>query len=134
MLATLETYMFLYANPPPARILSRPKITGTGRHFGVELWDGSIIHLTPTGVKHVSRTDFLLGHEPKVEHVVPDALVMLVMERVRESLESPQAYRFLVWNCEHFANWISGRPAESAQVNGAIGAGLLIALVSALSR
>lgn len=131
--AALETNMFQYSNPSPARILSRPKLGGGGRHFGVELWDGSIIHLTLTGVEHVSRAAFLLNHEPKVEHVMPEALVMFMMERVRQSLESPHAYRFLVWNCEHFANWVVGRPAESAQVSGAIGVALLIALVGALS-
>lgn len=126
--------MFSSLNPPAARVLSRPKVGGGGRHYGAELWDGSVIHLTPTGIEKVTREVFSCRHEPVVEHIVDASSFVPVMDRVQTALHQPQAYRFLEWNCEHFANWIAGRPAKSDQINGVIVVGIVLAVIAVLQR
>jgi len=48
----------LFFNTCPIRIISRPKLTGVGEHWGVQLTDGSVAHLTPDGEHVVSFTEF----------------------------------------------------------------------------
>lgn len=126
--------MFISTLPGPIRVVSREKLLGGGRHFGVVLWDGSVIHLTTDGVEYSFYDDFAQRQEVRTEHVAAPASAVEIMGRVREALERPHAYRFFAWNCEHFANWLVGLTAKSAQVDAAVLLGLAIVVARAAMK
>ena len=126
--------MFPINYPAVARIIVRPKLAGGGEHFGVQIWDQSVFHLTAAGVEQVFYRDFAAAHSVRTEYTVPACEAVGVMERVQQAMAAPQQYRFLAWNCEHFANWIAGRPARSKQIDGALMVGLVLAGIRLFGR
>jgi Lecithin retinol acyltransferase len=100
------------------------------QHHGVDMGDGSVIHLAPVSgaclafhdpsdrfcVRRDSRDDFAGGQDVKtVHHEAP-----LDPEQIAERAESflgRSGYNLLDNNCEHFANYCCTGVAESRQVD-----------------
>lgn len=126
--------MFVWNPYAQVRVIVRRKLAGGGDHYGVLLPDGSVLDLNADGVRLTVYQEFESGLPVKVVYAAPVQETWEILARVQEALSTPQAYRFLVWNCEHFANWLVGRPAESTQINGAILLGLGFACWHALAK
>ena len=114
----------------PIRIVSRPKLSGGGAHWGVQLQNGNVAHLTPMGERMVSFDDFAQGRRVKeVRRAAPEQYAQ-VIQRVILSIQNPGQYRLLDRNCETYATWLIGEEPQSPQVLGAV----VLALVAAFIR
>jgi len=121
--------MFVWNTYPRIQLLARQKLQGGGKHYGVHFSiNGSVLDLTVDGVRHSDLKRFSECRPVEVVYVAPVSETENIMRRAHEALSSQQEYRFFVWNCEHFANWVVGKPPESAQINSAlvISLGLLL--------
>ena len=113
----------------PIRIVSRPKLSGIGEHWGVQLPNGNIAHLTPTGEHIVTFVDFAQGRLVKeIRRVAPEQYAQ-VMRRVTLSVQNPGQYRLLDRNCETYATWLIGEKPQSPQVVGVVVLGLIAAFL-----
>jgi hypothetical protein len=119
----------LFFNTQPIRIISRPKLTGLGEHWGVQLPDGNVAHLTPEGEQIVSFTEFAQGRPIKeVRRAAPEQRAQ-IMQRLSLSLQHRGPYRLLDRNCETYATWLLGEKPRSPQVEGVILLGVIAALL-----
>lgn len=122
-------------NPFAVLVLSRPKLAGFGEHWGVRLPDGRVAHCMPvTGVCITSFEDFSEGKGVVVRCEVPPARLGEVVHRLNAALFYPRPYDLLSWNCESFANWLTGEEPKSSQVAGVSILLLLALVVAGLSR
>lgn len=113
----------------PIRIISRPKLSGIGEHWGVQLPNGNVVHLTPVGEQIVSFDDFVQGRPVKeVRHAPPDQYAQ-IMQRIALSVQNPGQYRLLDRNCETYATWLIGEKPRSPQVQGVVVLGLIAAFL-----
>ncbi len=109
----------MFFNTQPIRIISRPKLTGLGEHWGVQLPDGNVAHLTPEGEQIVSFTEFAQGRPIKeVRRAAPEQRAQ-IMQRLSLSLQHRGPYRLLDRNCETYATWLLGEKPRSPHVEGA---------------
>ena len=119
----------MFFNTQPIRIISRPKLTGLGEHWGVQLPDGNVAHLTPEGEQIVSFTEFAQGRPIKeVRRAAPEQRAQ-IMQRLSLSLQHRGPYRLLDRNCETYATWLLGEKPRSTQVEGVIFLGVIAALL-----
>ena len=119
----------MFFNIHPIRIVSRPKLTGLGEHWGVQLPDGNVAHLTPEGEQIVSFTEFAQGRPIKeVRRAAPEQRAQ-IMQRLTLSLQHRGPYRLLDRNCETYATWLLGETPQSPQVQGVIFLGLIAAFL-----
>ena len=113
----------------PIRIVSRSKLSGIGDHWGVQLPNGNVAHLTPTGEQIVNVTDFAQGRPVKeIRRAVPEQYAQ-IMQRVTLSVQNPSQYRLLDRNCETYATWLVGEKPQSPQVLGVVVLGLVAAFL-----
>ena len=112
--------------PTPIRIIARAKRSLLGHHWGVQLPDGRVIHLTPEGAFLVSLEEFAEGKTCRVVREADPNRYHQILWRVDAALRQPQQYRLADRNCETFANELLGDPPESPQVKG-------VALIAALA-
>jgi hypothetical protein len=117
--------MFAPSTTPFVGLVSRPKLTGAGRHAGVMLPDGQVAHMTPGGAAVVSFEEFAQGHEVKAEKAAPRSSHWQLQWRAHQSVGRTPTYDLLNRNCEHYATWLIGDEPQSPQVNGAVVLGLL---------
>ena len=109
-----------------AAVISREKLTGGGRHFGVHFPGGDVADFSPSGVRLTTIHGFLEGREYKVERLIPEGEVRQALWRARTAQGQVRAYHLLDFNCEHFANFIAGAiKPESSQVTGLVVLGLV---------
>ena len=109
----------MYVGPPnPIRIIARTKRSLLGDHWGVQLSDGRVIHLTPEGALLVSLEQFAEGKAWRVVREANPDHWHHIMWRVGDALRQPQHYRLIDRNCETFANELLGDAPESPQVQG----------------
>ena len=113
----------------PIRIISRSKLSGIGDHWGVQLPNGDVVHLTPTGEKIVSFIDFAQGRPVKEIRRAPPEQYAQIMQRVTLSVQNPGQYRLLDRNCETYATWLIGEKPQSPQVQGVVVLGLIAAFL-----
>jgi hypothetical protein len=113
----------------PIRIVSRSKLSGIGDHWGVQLPNGDVVHLTPTGEKIVSFIDFAQGRPVKEIRRAPPNQYAQIMQRVTLSVQNPGQYRLLDRNCETYATWLIGEKPRSPQVQGVVVLGLIAAFL-----
>lgn len=119
----------MFFNTHPIRIISRPKLTGLGEHWGVQLPDGNVAHLTPDGEHVVSFAEFAQGRPIKeVRRAAPEHRAQ-IMQRLSLSLQHRGPYRLLDRNCETYATWLLGETPRSPQVQGVIFLGLIAAFL-----
>ena len=101
------------------RVISRTKLSGFGEHWGVQLPDTSVIHLTPERGIHISPfAKFAMGQQVKTVRVVSTDKRFALMQRINVALANTAPYHPTQWNCEVFANWLTGEEPTSAQVVG----------------
>jgi hypothetical protein len=113
----------------PVRIVSRPKLSGFGEHWGVQLPNGNIAHLTPAGEQIASFQEFAQGRPVKeVRRAAPEHYGQIVW-RATMSVRNPGQYRLLDRNCETYATWLMGEKPQSPQVQGMLLVGLLAAFI-----
>lgn len=115
-----------------AAVISREKLNGGGRHFGVHFPGGEVVDFHPAGVRFTTIHGFLEGRPCKVERLIPAREVRQAVWRARTAPGEVRTYHLLDFNCEHFANFIAGeaRP-ESEQITSIAVLGL-VGLVFAL--
>lgn len=113
----------------PIRIISRSKLSGIGDHWGVQLPNGNVVHLTPTGEQVVSFIDFAQGRPVKEIRRAPPDQYAQIMQRVTLSVKNPGQYRLLDRNCETYATWLIGEKPQSPQVQGVVVLGLIAAFL-----
>jgi hypothetical protein len=120
----------------PIRItyLSRPKLSGIGRHAGVLLeWMGCafvVERQATVGFRRVSYEAFALCRPVLAERAIEDpGEVSLAFERLVKSLENLPGYDFFKRNCEHFARGVVFNEDRSLQVEGLLVLGGIAALV-----
>jgi hypothetical protein len=113
------------------RVLTRDKLAAPGTHDGLQLPDGSVVHLTANGPEGCSYEQFKQGKEPKVVREVGMECYGQIMENVRIALSERRPYHFIDWNCERFARWLLGEPADSPQVTGWFILGVVAAVAAA---
>lgn len=121
--------MIFTAKQFPIRIISRAKLSGIGEHWGVQLPNGNVAHLTLTGEKIVSFYDFAQGRQVKEVRKAAPEHYNQIMRRVFLSVQKPGQYRLLDRNCETYATWLIGEKPQSPQVMGAVILGLLAAFI-----
>lgn len=123
--------MYVLHTPRPAwvGIITRPKLSGIGRHAGVLLPNGCVAHLTPDGVAIVTMADFAQGLPIRFGHAVPAALHWQVEQRAYASVGRGPDYHLTQFNCEVYAAWLVGDKPHSPQVQAVVIAGLLLALL-----
>lgn len=119
----------MFFNTHPIRIISRPKLTGLGEHWGVQLPDGNVAHRTPDGEHIVTLAEFAQGRAIKeVRRAAPEKRAQ-IMQRLSLSLQHRGPYRLLDRNCETYATWLLGETPRSPQVQGFICLGLIAAFL-----
>ena len=119
----------MFFNTQPIRIISRPKLTGLGEHWGVQLPDGNVAHLTPEGEQIVTFAEFAQGrHIKEIRRAAPEQRAQ-IMQRLSLSLQHRGPYRLLDRNCETYATWLLGEKPRSPQVEGVIFLGVIAALL-----
>lgn len=115
----------MFFDTHPIRIISRPKLTGLGEHWGVQLPDGNVAHLTPDGEHVVTFAEFAQGRATKeVRRAAPEQRAQ-IMQRLSLSLQYRGPYRLLERNCETYATWLLGETPQSPQVQGIVFLGLI---------
>jgi hypothetical protein len=116
-------------NQFPARIIARAKLSGFGEHWGVQLPDGTVAHLTTTGERIVSFEEFAQGRPVKeIRRATPEQREK-IMWRATTSARNPGQYRLLDRNCETYATWLIGEKPQSPQVQGVVVLGLIAAFL-----
>ena len=119
----------MFFNIHPIRIVSRPKLTGLGEHWGVQLPDGNVAQLTPDGEHVVTFAEFAQGRPIKeIRRAAPEQRAQ-IMQRLTLSLQHRGPYRLLDRNCETYATWLLGETPQSPQVQGVIFLGLIAAFL-----
>ena len=116
-------------------VLSRKKAGGAVNHWGVQLPDGSVAHYRPDAGVVVTTVDrYADGQDVMVIREVPADRYRDVMERLRLARAHPRHYDALNWNCQSFANWLTGEKAESPEATGWVFVGALALLVGIAAR
>ncbi len=103
----------------PIRVISRPKLTGIGRHVGVYFNDGCVAHATPDRGAHISSlAEFAQGRPVKIDRDVPEEFRDEILRRLSLLQQNRLPYHPTDQNCEVIANWLVGAKPESPQVLG----------------
>lgn len=129
-------YLYNYLSPywmSEISVIARPKLTGMGEHWGVQLPDRSVVHNTQErGVHVVSYEEFEAGKPVRVVRHVPASEHQSVLWRVHQELANPKPYHLTDNNCEILANRVTGHEPKSPQVQfwGVVAALGLVALAA----
>ena len=107
-------------------LISRPKLSGAGRHAGVLLPDGRVAHMTaPESAAIVGFEDFALGCPIKFDKAAPVECHHQLLWCAQQSAGRLPPYDLWNRNCEHYATWLMGEEPQSPQVTGAVVLGLI---------
>lgn len=111
----------------PIRIIARPKLSGVGEHWGVQLPNGDVAHLSPAGEEVVNLQTFAQGRKVReVRRASPEQHAQ-IQRRLAASLQNPGPYRVVDRNCETYATWLVGEKPQSPQILAVIVFGLIAA-------
>lgn len=103
----------------PTMVISRQKLNGLGEHLGVQLPDGQVAHYTAErNLCITSIEEFAQNKDVKVVRVIPTHTNNEVFQRLDQIRYNPRPYHITDWNCEIFANWLTGEKPVSKQVAG----------------
>ncbi len=103
----------------PIRIIERTKLSGVGKHLGVQISENLVVHNTPeSGPRVVSLAEFSQGRHVKEIKRASPAQYREIIKRVIESTSNPSKYHLLDWNCESLATWLLGEKPHSPQIFG----------------
>lgn len=113
----------------PVRIIARPKLSGFGEHWGVQLPDGRVAHLNQAGEQIVSLAEFAQGLPVKeIRRASPEHYGQILWRAIT-SVRKPGRYHLLDWNCETYATWLMGEAPKSPQVQGLAALALVLAFL-----
>ncbi len=121
--------------PRVMALVSRTKLSGLGRHFGVLVIDGSggsfVVDLQPdVGMRAVSVDRFEQGRPMLMESKLTDSTAVgRAWQRLRRLSTRPGGFDLLQWNCEHFGRFVLSGTRESRQIKGLTLTAAVIALV-----
>ena len=111
-------------------IIAREKLAGLGKHWGVLMLDGMVIHNTAeANIQIVSYEEFASGKKVEIVRNIPQSEWLATNWRIHNELHNPKKYHLTDNNCEIVANRIAGQKPESPQV---VAAGILTAIGLAL--
>jgi hypothetical protein len=97
--------------------ISRPKLLGFGRHEGVLLPDGRVVHTNADGgTKVCSFAEFSAGKVVYVEHEVPLFHHHAALRVLRELLNANAPYDLITNNCEIFSRKVALEDPVSPQL------------------
>ncbi|OHA83387.1 MAG: hypothetical protein A2937_03625 [Candidatus Yonathbacteria bacterium RIFCSPLOWO2_01_FULL_47_33b] len=110
----------MYANTySRMAVIARDKLTGFGEHWGILLPTGYVAHNTDERNTHVvTFEEFAAGKPVKVIREVPPSEHRGTYWRLQAELAAARPYDLLQYNCEIFANTVTGYKPESPQVKG----------------
>ena len=121
----------------PIQVISRPKRSGLGVHFGVHFPSGVVYDYTyQEGFREVTLELFADGVPVTVVKEIPWHMAHIVRARLEEVIRNPRRYDLLAWNCETFAEWLTSGVARSRQIVGAVfllGVGIALAVAARVS-
>jgi hypothetical protein len=126
--------MYFRIQDCPIRIVARPKLSGLGEHWGVQLSDGTVAHRTQERIEVVGLRVFAQGRPVREVKRARADEYSRIYQRLHAALRAPTDYRLINENCEHFATWLIGEPRESPQVIGWALVGLAAIAVNAIAR
>ena len=105
--------------PPYGRMarISRPKLFGIGRHEGVLLPDGRVVHTSADGgTKLCAYAEFKSGHVVQVEHELPVQQHRSAIGVLNDLLAANAPYDLITNNCEIFSRRVVLEEPKSPQV------------------
>ena len=113
-------------------VVRRPKLGSiVGFHSGVLFTDGMVADLDPKrGVELVRLEEFACGHGVQVVRGIDRSLEHEARQRVLDARAHGRRYHILDWNCETFANWVTGAKPVSRDVVAWTAIALAIALLA----
>lgn len=110
-------------------VIRRPKLGGVGFHFGVLFTDGKVADLDgKRGVRLARLEEFAFRHRVEIVRRVDRSLEHESRRRALHAQERARRYHVLDWNCETFANWVTGAKPMSREA----GAWTAIVVVAAV--
>lgn len=101
---------------PFVGLITRPKLSGIGRHAGVMLLSGHVAHMTPDGAAIVTLNEFAQGLTIQYEKEAPPQRHQQIQWNASQSVGQVPKYDLLNSNCEHYATWLMGEEPQSPQV------------------
>jgi hypothetical protein len=105
--------------------ISRPKLTGFGRHEGVLLPNGKVVHIAANiGVQVCDYEAFCANEIVRIEVEVPRQFHDMAITRIQALLRENAPYDLIANNCEIFARKAILEPPASPQVAFWVVAGL----------
>ncbi len=114
------------------KIISRPKLNGLGRHYGVMLEANQCYDFQPFGIRKITLEDFAQGYHVKTEQEVP--LTDEIFRRIQRIGNKKIRYGLIKFNCESFARYLVTGKAQSNQVRYAAATSLAAGLCYYLLR
>lgn len=116
--------MFYY-QPNYVLVITRPKLVGVGEHWGVQLANGQVAHYTDHHNLMISSIeDFSQRRDVTIVREVSPVEAAQIPQRLQQIAINPPPYDATTWNCETFANWLTGEKPVSNQVTAWGGLGL----------
>ncbi len=116
-------------NQSSVRIIARPKLSGFGEHWGVQLPNNMVAHRTTEGEKMASLSEFAQNLPVREVRKAPPERHQQIVWRAITSTQNPGQYRLLDRNCETYATWLMGETPHSPQVLGVTLLALLFAFL-----
>lgn len=95
-------------------LISRQKLNGLGKHYGVLFSNNLCLDFHPEGIIEGSLNDFSKGLEIKIEISLPETNESY--QRLNELKKGNKVYDLLGFNCENFARYLVEGKSESKQV------------------
>ena len=115
-------------------VITRAKLNGLGEHWGVQLQDGTVAHYTDDRNLLISSIEeFAQGRDVRIVREVPPHEAAQVPQRLWHIITYPRAYDAINWNCEIFANWLTGATPTSGQVTAWLVGGAVIGLMAVIA-
>lgn len=95
-------------------LISRPKLNGLGRHYGVMLDESTCYDLQPSGIRKLTLAEFRSGYPITREQELQ--CDRTILRRLKYLSQKKLRYGFFKFNCESFARYLVTGKAESKQV------------------
>jgi len=116
----------------PILVITRPKKSGIGTHWGVQFPNGQVYdYVAGVDLRITSAEGFAAGEDVSIVREIPSHMALAVRARLDELARNPRKYDLLRWNCETFVEWLTSGIPKSTQV---VGAFLLIVGAALLAR
>lgn len=107
--------------------ISRSKLSGIGRHEGVLLPDGSVVHTSIDGGTQVCTYEvFCAGRVVVIEHEIPPNQHQAALHVLHGLLAANTPYHLITNNCEIFSRKVLQEPAVSPQLGFWVVAGICV--------